>query len=318
LIEYLADALPSESITWRDWSVQRVEGGHNNILYHATSGEQDVAIKFTRRDERNRAEREFAALRLLQTRGLHIAPAPLLLDQTSFTHPVIAMTWLDGCVDAAPPTTNEEWRLLVEHFATIHRIKHDDRESIAPVVTAISDVEDGKQRLENDFARIPPEGRSPELIEMSEEIGRLNFPVWPTPSLTLCRVDPNILNIVRRPGPWASVDWEYSGWGDPAFEIADLMAHPAYVTVGETTWDHVVELYCQQSDDPVIRERIRAYHLFQLAFWTVLYARKRYEFAAGVPQKARLVQRPPDWAASIPRNYVIYLARTQAYLRSLR
>jgi hypothetical protein len=36
----------------------------------------------------------------------------------------------------------------------------------------------------------------------------------------LYRCDNNLRNFVRRPGCWASVDWEYGGWGDPAFDAA--------------------------------------------------------------------------------------------------
>jgi hypothetical protein len=42
---------------------------------------------------------------------------------------------------------------------------------------------------------------------------------------------------MRRAGAWASVDWENSGWGDAAFEIADMMTHPAYVTVPAALWE---------------------------------------------------------------------------------
>ncbi len=58
-------------------------------------------------------------------------------------------------------------------------------------------------------------------------------------------MDPNILNFVRLPHGWASVDWENSGWGDPAFELADLMAHPADTSVSPEAWTEILDMYCQ-------------------------------------------------------------------------
>lgn len=69
------------------------------------------------------------------------------------------------------------------------------------------------------------------LHRLISDLQSAAFPAWPPSQLTLCRVDPNLRNFVRRPDGWLSVDWENSGWGDPAFEIADLLAHPTCLVV---------------------------------------------------------------------------------------
>ena len=43
-------------------------------------------------------------------------------------------------------------------------------------------------------------------------------------------------NFIRRPGCWASVDWEYGGWGDPAFDAAQWATHASYVEVPPSHW----------------------------------------------------------------------------------
>jgi hypothetical protein len=68
---------------------------------------------------------------------------------------------------------------------------------------------------------------------------------------------PNIRNFIRRAGGWASVDWENSGWGDPAFEIADLMTHPVYAAVPPERWEWLIAVYCTARGDPGGQQRIR-------------------------------------------------------------
>ena len=64
-------------MTSGDWQITRVAGAGNNLLFRATSTAHDLAIKFTIRDARDRAGREYAALLALQQAGLGIAPLPL-------------------------------------------------------------------------------------------------------------------------------------------------------------------------------------------------------------------------------------------------
>ncbi len=53
----------------------------NNLIYRASSAEGDFAVKFTVRDDRDRAGREYAALRALHQAGLELAPQAVWLEQ---------------------------------------------------------------------------------------------------------------------------------------------------------------------------------------------------------------------------------------------
>ena len=54
LLDHLAAAAPAAARRWRDWRVERIAGGANNLLYRATGRDADLAIKFTIRDARDR------------------------------------------------------------------------------------------------------------------------------------------------------------------------------------------------------------------------------------------------------------------------
>src|SRR6478736_319694 len=103
LLDHLGRSTAVADGEWRDWQITRVAGAGNNLLYRATNITNDLAIKFTIRDERNRAGREYAALLALQQAGLAIAPEPLWLDRDSYAQPVVVQGWLAGTALAAPP-----------------------------------------------------------------------------------------------------------------------------------------------------------------------------------------------------------------------
>ncbi|HEX6387649.1 MAG TPA: hypothetical protein VF177_23515 [Anaerolineae bacterium] len=86
LLTYLAGR-PADG-RWLQWQIQRIGGSANNILYRASGDDADLAVKFTIRDARRRAQREYNALLALQQAGLSVAPLPILLDETNYALPV--------------------------------------------------------------------------------------------------------------------------------------------------------------------------------------------------------------------------------------
>src|SRR3954469_9309531 len=107
LLDHLGrSALPADG-AWREWRITRVAGAGNNLLFRATSSTHDLAIKFTIRDARDRAGREYTSLLAPQRGGLPIAPAPLWLDRDRYAQPVVVQTWLEGTVLAAPPDDDD-------------------------------------------------------------------------------------------------------------------------------------------------------------------------------------------------------------------
>jgi thiamine kinase-like enzyme len=131
--------------------------------------------------------------------------------------------------------------------------------------------------------------------------------------MVLCRVDPSPLNFIRRPDNWASVDWENSGWGDPAFDIAELITHPAYREVPAHRWDWVVRAYCDLTGRTGIAGRVAVYRRVLLVWWAARLARYLYEVPRGGDQ--RLVERPDGWQADMQAKYAHYVQIAQAESR---
>ncbi len=63
LLAYLAGAPPGFVGTRDGWQITTIGGGANNLLYRVRGDEGDLAMKFVMRDARDRAGREYHALR---------------------------------------------------------------------------------------------------------------------------------------------------------------------------------------------------------------------------------------------------------------
>lgn len=307
------DQLLTHLATWPEdgrfqaHTYQKISGGANNILYKIVGEDGTFAVKFTLRDDRRRAWREFQALTVLQTHGLAIAAKPILLDESSYAQPVVVQEWLDGEVTAVPPQTDAAWRQLVAHYATLAKITpHHTGIEMEMAVINFNSVASGLNAIQQQCALVPPDAQPEALEPLLQAARRLPLDGPPAP-LALCRVDANTLNFIRRPDVWASVDWENSGWGDPAFEIADLMTHPQYMAVSADWWDWVMNLYAELCGDDTAVTRIHAYYPLMLIWWVARLARALYEIPRG--QDERLAPRDPDWQQQGEQKLAYYIQR---------
>ena len=294
-----------EQGTWDGWNVQPIRTGMNNLVYRATRGEDDLAVKFTRRDERDRAGREYTALAALVSLGLDLAPQPILLERERYHLPLIVQTWVSGDVHSQPPADDAEWEQLVAYYATIHQVRPANCQiPIGYAVTNMASCAQGRAMLAEQIGRLPPEARPPGLEQLAKRIEHAIWPELPHGPRALCRVDSNTLNFIRRPSTWASVDWENSGWGDPAFEIVDMMTHPAYFSVQQPRWEWVIERYTACSGDDGAPVRIRTYYPLMLAWWVARTARLIYELPRGLDPRLGGM---PDYLNRLDDQYTYYV-----------
>src|SRR5262249_39777787 len=75
--------------------------------------------------------------------------------------------------------------------------------------------------------------------------------------------------------------WEYAGWGDPAFELTDLMLHPAHDAVTPTCWRQVAEMYAACHGDETLLERAHVYEPLMACWWAVRFTRMIVEPDSG-------------------------------------
>lgn len=283
------------------------------MLYRATDAHSDLAVKFTIRDERDRAGREYHTLLALQNANLAIAPRPIWLERTRYAQPVVVQTWLEGDVRSDAPADDAEWEALLGHLVKLHRLTPDKTQVTLPsAALSAHSCAEAKVLVRQNAERIPELEQPSYMRALLKRFEQVPFPEWPIRHLALCRADPNLTNFIRRPGIWSAVDWENAGWGDPAFEIADLTTHPAYLAVPQAQWEKVIARYCELSRDAVLYEHIQAYRRALVLWWVVRLCRYQYEIPRDLDH--RLVAPRPDWQADVRRKLDLYLSAAEAAL----
>jgi aminoglycoside phosphotransferase (APT) family kinase protein len=313
LLDHLAEPNQPPVQTWSDWTITWISGGFNNLLYRAEGAAGNFAVKFTLRDQRDRAGREYMALLALQQAGFSITPEPILLDRDSYPQPVVVQTWLEGDVSPDPPTTDADWQSLLEHLAAISRFTPSYTSvPLSPANMNIDSVEAGRNFIHDQVALIPPQARPVSLEDLIRRFDKIVFPSWSEAPVALCRGDTNPSNFIRRSELWASVDWEYSGWGDPAFDIAETITHPAYLNVPPARWEWLIDTYCRLTKDPAAAVRIQVYTKIMRVWWVARWARALHDIPRGLDR--RLTEQPDRDLVDRQAKYEHYLVAAHELL----
>lgn len=96
---------------------------------------------------------------------------------------------------------------------------------------------------------------------------------------------------------------------DPAFEVAELTTHPAYLAVDPKQWERVIGTYVALAGDPTMSDRIWLYRRVLAVWWVFRMLRYLYELPRGLDR--RLADTPSAWQAELPDRYAHYLALAQ-------
>ncbi len=292
--------------------VCRVTGGFNNALYRVETNGQRYAVKLCVDDERQRAVREHNASHLLRAAGLDLAPQTLWLDEscTLFPFPAVVYGWLSGDPLDWPPTSRQ-WAALLDAYSRIHTLRQRDYAQLDlpdawfhwfDFNLYLAELHDFLAEYGTWLAGTTPDGQ-----DLCDRLARLLDDCTETLTTTdvnpardalplgLCRVDPNLANVV-----WSEdhklrwVDWEYSGWGDPALDLAELRWHVPLTDVPDPrAWQraqtHLRENYPRPHDDPAFDERIAVWDCFLSIRWPFLVLRWLWSLHNG-PDRPRLTQ----------------------------
>jgi len=308
-------------------TVRRVSGGSNNALYRVDDGERSYACKLCVADGRRRAAREYGALRLLHAAGLDIAPQPVGLDESCAVvpFPAVIYRWLTG-EPTGQPLTAQQLAALVATYQCAHALRQRDHPrfhmpeawfhwfDLAPYLAELHDfLDEYGPWLET----TRPDGwelrdRLGHLVEECAEVfastgvdpGRGRFP------LCLCRVDANLANAIwDRDGRLRWVDWEYSGWGDPALDLAELRWHAALAGLDDAQHTWLRDTYRRPDDDPGFDERIAVWDRLLATHWPFLALRWLWSEHNG-PDRVRLTRMSVD-PAKMRARLVHFIERAE-------
>lgn len=331
-LQAIAAAHESQSSRWtgRGVSVQRVTGGANNALYRVEAGGQCIACKLCVADERQRARREYGALRLLQAARLDLAPAPLWLDESCdvVPYPTVGYRWLQGTT-LSPDLTSRQLAALIESIQRLHHIGRGDVAdheladawfhwfAFAPYLDELRTLlaEYGSWLIDADPQGRQLFGRLTRLVDDCADFvaGSHADPRRKRVPLRLCRVDPNLANALWcEDGRLRWVDWEYSGWGDPALELADLRWHAALDQLSSGEHDWLRDSYRRPTGDAGFEERLAVWDRLLATRWAFLILRWLWSGYRG-PDRERLTQ-PSNDVAALRARMIRFIERAEVVL----
>ncbi len=328
-LRVVAAAYAAEAEAWTEdaVTVHRVTGGFNNALYRVEAAGQRYACKLCVADECHRAAREYAALCLLHEAGLDIAPQPLWLDDscTIVPFPTVAYRWLPG-EPLSPSPTVQQLASLLNSFQRLHTLQPGDFEDyhlpdawahrfdfevylvelhyfLAKYGSWLAATDPDGQNLYDRLAKLV-DGCAETVRTTTVNPGREMVP------LRLCRVDPNLANTV-----WGGddrlrwVDWEYSGWGDPALDLAELRWHAASVEMSEAQHVWLRDNYRRPAGDHAFGERLAVWDHLRATRYPFLILRWLWSEHHG-PDRVRLT-RPAADVAELRVRLVRFIERAE-------
>jgi Ser/Thr protein kinase RdoA (MazF antagonist) len=128
--------------------------------------------------------------------------------------------------------------------------------------------------------------------------------------LRLCHVDPNLANVVwSEDGRLRWVDWEYSGWGDPALDVAEMRWHAALAGLSEAQHAWLRDNYRRPDDDEGFGERIALWDRLLATRWPFLVLRWLWSEHNGL-DRVRLT-RPAVDPAELHARLVGFIERAE-------
>jgi aminoglycoside phosphotransferase (APT) family kinase protein len=277
------------SAAFNGWTVEEAARGYNGIVFRVRSEDADLAAKVSQIDERDRAGRELAALELLDRHGVAVAPEPVGVVHApdGISVDVMFARWRPGTPLAEPPSPGSSvWRTILEAYATFHRLGIAD--GGAPLRPAVLGV-DLYQVVDDmrDRARQHGDLDSDGLIAAAERSIHATLPTVQSRCLIQC--DANLQNVLLDGSGEAVtiVDWENSGWGDPCFDLANILMTPQLADRTVEEWEPLFAAHAELLGDSRLADRTRAHACVISAWWVV---RLRQEIAAPTPRLPGVVR----------------------------
>ena len=295
-----------------------------------TGDGQQIACKLCVPDDRQRAAREYRVMQLLRSAGADVTPEPLWLDEscTFAPFPAVLYRWLSG--EPLPTEmTRAQWTAFAGTIQQIHSLRHDNcGDSGLPDAwfhwfdfeAYLAELERLLQQYGPWLSATPPDGASvhARLARIVAACGACLRASGVDPArgrvpLSLCRVDANRLNAIWGvDGRLRWVDWEYSGWGDPALDLADLRWHAALENVSAGQHDWLRAAYQRPTGDSTFDARLDAFDHLLVSRWPLLVLRLLWSQANGT-DRLRLSQTPEDQTALWAR-FIRFVERAELLL----
>lgn len=282
-------ATPADHFVLEQVGLERLQGGFNNTVYALYLEGRGYCIKFYREDNRLRAQREWNALQTLSALGNPYPPHPYTYS-AAHRPPVIVMERVEGRSLGGQRLSQEVLVELADALRTFTRITPEVAHIGEWPVLAYAQLRlHGLRALEREMAALELNAAGREALALlrgwlgsSEPVSLLEADV-----LAFSPGDANLANCLWDGRRLRMVDFEYSGWGDRTFALADWIEHVQSRGTADEDWDWFAEQFVRSNAE---RLRLLAARRLISLFWVAkLWSLARTGSAEGAPDNAH------DW-----------------------
>lgn len=274
------------SLETHQWQLTLTSEDSHNRVYHCHPldiRQHDLAAKVLPHNAERRAWHEYAAMRVLWHQGIqHASPEPLFLIDHRPDQPYdfVITGWVEGqAFTVSPDGMNKlAWTTILNALAEVHRLSPETvAVKIPNSIQNIRHPADVIKRLQYAASNRPsvakddPFNRHRQIIQQAIALAQANLPhYWSNDvPLALIHGDWNITNFIYEEGAVRFVDWEMSGWSDPAIDIATLIAHPSLHVMSEDDKSWLINQYGDLVQDRSLSQRVNVYsELFDI-YWLI-------------------------------------------------
>lgn len=244
-----------------------LNGGRNHSVHLLTNGEEDLCIKVFQPDKDRQARNEWNVLNLLHESGISIIPKPIRLIEDSECF-VLVMGYLQGTRMDKGSLTNVELASFGDSLEIIYSLSSENPAyptgSVNGSPTYILD------RVRHFFgSAVPGIALQPNLetwkMAKSWVFSQETRELLASQERIFSRGDPNLSNCLWDGSKVCFVDFEYAGWTDKIFDLADLLEHVNSRGISDELWMGFIDRF--ELDNQQLKRLGASRKLFSL-YWS--------------------------------------------------
>jgi len=261
-----------------DWTL--CTGGRNNGVYSAQIETGRHCFKFYKSDGRLRPQREWASLHFLREHGIDCTPEPFYCEEDPIAA-LVVMEFIPGEHLGQHHLTPMQIEELARAVKIFHRIPYQKDAQWLGQLTARYRVAGVAEFMQKTTATNIEQKRCAALWAHWLK-GPNAQRVHDADKMVFSRFDTNLANMLWDGEHLRFVDWEYGGWMEWSFDLAEQVEHDQSRSTPDDQWAYFIDL-CELD-----RDQFRTFRAAQqlLAFeWAT-----RFWPTAGVAPQSKFLQ----------------------------
>ncbi len=227
-----------------------LHGGRNNGVFRLNWGDGMLCMKIYRSDGRQRGKREWDTLHFLAEHHIPFVPKTFQLVHIDGID-VVVMQFVEGSNLGYKPLNEKQLETLAAHTQQLQRLPCDDTR-IPRVVPAIERIDAIRSFL--DKATAPDPETATCLHTMKHWVQGADPVILLQPvDRVFSRLDTSLANAIWDDPKLTLIDFEYSGWTEQAFDLAELIEHVQSRGTSDGSWERFVRIF---DFSPRVREQV--------------------------------------------------------------